>query len=339
MNSTAILEKFDAVEITNDSRITGEELDFCTAQQELYAKVLAQHCYSYDVLHQLKTDNKAFMQSVAGDNEYTSHDHTYVRYGCDYIDLGKEDFAQKHIGHIHEKFISIIIDYFKEKYNVSINKPKYEMLLGLEPPEDPEAGHRGFRRLSDWSEEEKEQLFTQKKAYKKAHSAYLNAIINAELDYNAILDHIFLVLNGSTFAERVEQEIKDASRKATSGHRSGPEIKNKKISLDILYPHKGYRDVYEVELNGEGYRAILRALAYFNSDKRQTEIYSGWNRFIGYNKYETDGIFDLHQVGSTKVISFKYYKNGKFEITFDSHTTARQFASEYLYSKGAANDE
>jgi len=331
MNTLAILEKFEIVEITNESRITGEELEFCTAQQALYAKVLGQHCYAFDVLQQLKNDCKAFMRSVASDNKYQSHGHTYQRYSCKYVEISKEDFVKDHIIKIHEKFISVIINYFTEKYNVSIDKPKYEILLGLKKPDNPERPFYGYRKLSD---EEKEKMVAQERAYKEAQDAYLDSIINAELDYNTLLDHIFVELNGSTFAERAEQEIKRASRKATSDKWSKPEIKNKKITMDILSPRKGWRDQYEVDLDSDGYRAILRALTYFNSEKHQSEIYSGWYHFMGSRKYESDGIFDTHQVGSTKVLSFRYYKNGKFEVTFDAHTTALQFASEYLYSDG-----
>jgi len=333
MNTLAILEKFEIVEITNESRITGEELEFCAAQQALYAKVLGQHCYAFDVLQQLKNDCKAFMRSVASDNKYQSHGHTYQRYSCKYVEISKEDFVNDRIIKIHEKFISVIINYFTEKYNVSIDKPKYEILLGLKKPDIPEHPFYGFRKLSD---EEKEIIIAQKRAYEEEQDAYLDSIINAEIDYNTLLDHIFVVLNGSTFAERVEQEIKAASRKAThwSGKNPKYEIKNKKIVFDILYPRKNYNGKYEVELNGNDYHAILRALTYCNSEKCVKEIYSSWYRFMDYKKYESDGIFDSHEVGSTKVLSFKYFKNGKFEVTFDAHTTALQFASEYLYSEG-----
>ncbi|RFZ76110.1 hypothetical protein DS742_25385 [Lacrimispora amygdalina] len=333
MDTLAILEKFEEVEISNVSRISPEELAFCTTQQVLYRKVLGQHFYSFDVLQQLKDDCQEFMQSIDEDNAYDSHGSTYHHYSCSYVELQKEDFALQHIGSIHNRFISIILGYFKRKYNVSIDEPEYELLLGIKKPERPEHSFYGFRDLSD---EYKEKLRLQSQAYEDAYNAYLDAVINAELDYNLLLDHIFLELNGSTFAERVEQEIKEASQKATCTYHKkvNYEIKNKKIAFDILYPRKDFRNSYEVELNGEGYLAILRALSYFNSDKCQNEIYSGWYRFTGYSKYESDGIFDSHEAGSSKVLGFKYYKNGKFEVTFDTHTTAREFALEFLYSEG-----
>ena len=271
------------------------------------------------------------MKSVADDNDYHSHGQTYHHYGCNYVEINKEDFALEHVGSIHKRFISIIIDYFTKKYNVSIEKPDYEILLGLNKPEDPEFPFYGFR---DRSGEAKKKYTAQKRAFEIALDAYQDSIINAELNYNAILDHIFVELNGSTFAERADQEIREASRKATRnrGNRPSYEIKNKRIVMDILCPRKNWRDEYEVSLDGEYYQAVLRALTYFNSEKSKSEIYSGWYHYIGYCKRESEGVFDLHQVGSTKVLSFKYYKNGKFEVTFDAHTTAKEFAEEYLYS-------
>lgn len=337
MNTQTILEKFDSIEITNESRIAGEELEFCTAQQRLYAKVLAQHCYAFDVLQQLKDDCKTFMQSVAVDNEYHSHSHTCRHYSCSYVEINKEDFARKYIGSIHEMFISIIISYFTEKYNVAIEKPEYEALLDLKQPENPECPFYGFHNIS---KEEKEKYRAQKRSFEKAQDTYWDSIIAAELNYNAILDHIFVQLDGRTFSERADQEIKEASRKATRNYRRKPlyEIKNKRITMDILHTKKNLRDEYEVSLDGEGYQAVLRALTYFNSGKSKSNIYSGWYQFIGYCKRDSEGIFATHQVGSTRVLSFKYYKNGRFEITFDSHTTAKEFAAEYLYNNEVETD-
>lgn len=56
------------------------------------------------------------------------------------------------------------------------------------------------------TEAEKRKKYTaQKRAFEIALDAYQDSIINAELNYNAILDHIFVELNGSTFAERADQ--------------------------------------------------------------------------------------------------------------------------------------
>ena len=47
-------------------------------------------------------------------------------------------------------------------------------------------------------------------------------------------------------------------------------------------------------------------------------------------KDERDGIYDNHYINGIKINNFKYYKNGKFDVTFDNHTNALNFAREFL---------
>lgn len=339
MNTSALLEKFDTVEIKNETRISGDELAFCEAQQDLYVKVLAQHRKAFRTLEKLRMDCETFLASVAEINTYTSGSYSHPYYSCEYTSLSKEDFAKKNIGSAHEQFIRIIIRHFTDKYNVSIEDPEYLLLLNLEAPEDP---HRHFYGFSGMTEEEKERFHKEKEDYKNACDTYLDDIINSELHYDMILDHIFLNLDGSSFAERAEQEIVTGSRNAANNqyhNKALYEVKNKRISLDILYAHKDWNNKSEVSLDGADYRAVLRALSYFNSDKRVTEIYTGWHWYTGYNKKEDDGIFALHEVGTGKVQTFKYYKNGKFEVGFDSHASAQRFAQEYLQCSGSGDGQ
>jgi hypothetical protein len=72
-------------------------------------------------------------------------------------------------------------------------------------------------------------------------------------------------------------------------------------------------------------------LTYFDSDKSHTATYSNWvTDFAGYEKREKDGIYGNHSVNGNKIHYFKYYKNGKFDVTFDNHTNDLNFAREYL---------
>ena len=337
MSISSVLDKFAAVEITNASRISDDELAFCTAQQALYEKVLEHHRDTFAALVQLANNGAVFMSSVTADNECRHYGETYPRYREYKIEADLQAFAKDNIGEIHEKFISIIIDYFNKKYGTAIEQPGHKMLLGLEKPTEPSFAFSGFREISD---EEKEQRRTAQQAYEDAIQEYWYNIIYSDLEYNALLDHIFISLDGSTFAERAEQEIKDGSRNASSsyGGKLNYEIKNKKISLDILYPRKSWNGTHEVDLSRESYHAILRALTYFDSGKGQTQTYSSWlSRFTGYTFYERDGIFSAHSVGREKIESFRYFKNGKFEVTFDSHTSATAFARDYLF-RGEAGD-
>jgi len=332
MVAQTLLEKFEMVEITNGSRISEEELDFCTRQQMLYEQVLEHYRSTFYVIQKTVNDDAAFLKTVSDVNDYSSHGRTYHYYSGYKIDADKKDFAQKDIGSTHERFISILIEYFNNRYGTTIEKPAYETLFEINQPEYKSTFY-GFHGIT---EAEKDVRLVQSRAqqmeYEQAMDEYLDYIIHANLDYNAVLDHIFVSLNGSTFTERAEAEIIENSRIA-SGRCGKPnyEIKNKKIVLSILHPRKSWNNQYEVDLSGSGYRSILRALTYFDSDKRVVGTFAGWMRFTGYTNYESEGIFDSHDVGGDKVLTFRYYKNGRFEIGFDSHLSTKQFAQEYLF--------
>ena len=335
----SILDKFEAVEITNVSRISGEELAFCTAQQALYAAVLNQHRYVFEVLCKLDTDCHSFLESVSEDNKYSEGPYSSTRYHCEYVKLSKKEFAHDNIGGIHRTFVSTIMGYFTKKYGVDIETPEYLPLLGLEEPKEPDRPW-AYSRRKDWTDEELDRMDAEDRAYKQATEAYLDAIIGAQLDYNTLLDYIFVELDGSTFAERAEQEIKEGSRDAS--HYSGKvkyALKNKRLAFKILHASKSFSDYYDVSLNNDNYKAILRALTYFDSGKQETDIYAGWHSFIGYSKSERDGIFETHSVFGHKIEAFRYYKNGKFEVTFTSHAAAQQFISEYLYPDEGGEDD
>lgn len=97
---------------------------------------------------------------------------------------------------------------------------------------------------------------------------------------------------------------------------------------------------YEICLDSEKYKALLRALTFFDSSKEQVSIYDGWlERFVSFSysgKKEKEGIFDEHPALGKKVVKFKYFKNGRWDIVFASGVHALSFAKEYLGYKEAA---
>jgi len=337
MYAPNIWDKFEAIEIKNDNRVPQEDIDFCATQQTLYTKVMAQHRHIFDSLCQLRDDNEVFLQSVATDNAYKSvggYSDTY--YSCDPVQITKEDFTDKHFDKIQTRFVSAIIKYFSERYHVELTAPDYKALMQIVKPEEPSYNFH-FNRTDD----ENAVFRAEQKRYTEKCDAYLDSIRVCELDYNAILDYVFVELGGNSFGEHSEQEIISGSKSATKCRWGGQryEIKNKKIAFAILHARKGWDGAYNISLSDSDYRAILRSLTYFDSDKKSREMYARWNQFVSYTKYERDGIFGVHDVYGTKVVSFKYYKNGKFEVTFDSHTSAAAFAETYLYWEGTDDNE
>lgn len=118
-------------------------------------------------------------------------------------------------------------------------------------------------------------------------------------------------------------------------------LQSKKLSIqNLLCSKTDLWGEYEICLDSEKYKALLRALTFFDSSKEQVSIYDGWlERFVSFSysgKKEKEGIFDEHPALGKKVVKFKYFKNGRWDIVFASGVHALSFAKEYLGYKEAA---
>lgn len=161
----------------------------------------------------------------------------------------------------------------------------------------------------------------------------------ARIEYPLILDDIFSYLGGFSFQEKVEQEIKTDAKAGVTYAKY--KLQSKKLSIqNLLYSKTDLWGEYEICLDSEKYKALLRALTFFDSSKEQVSIYDGWlERFVSFSysgKKEKEGIFDEHPALGKKVVKFKYFKNGRWDIVFASGVHALSFAKEYLGYKEAA---
>ena len=324
-----LLEKFEKVEIKNDSRLGDEDKKYCDRQYTLYIKVLNHYRNMFKLLQNVNQQDNDFYKSVSVENDYYSGTYKHQIYMHEFMKVNKEDFSGI-MEETHNRFIERINKYFINKYNVTLKEKKFKDYVQLEKPESPSS--YGYRNMT---EEEIEQCKIKKEEYKAAFDIYLNNKINAELHYDPIVDDIFISLGGFNFAEKAENEIKENAQNAVKGYRDNEpkyEIKNGKISFDIMFSRKcSIWNQYRIDLSSESYHAVLRALTYFDSDNTETAIYDKWiGRFTGYEKKEEEGIYDSHYANGVKIHYFKYYKNGKFDVTFDNHTNALTFAREFL---------
>lgn len=313
-----LLEKFSNVEFQNDTRLCREDTEFCEAQQDTYQNVMS----NIKEIH-----NDLILLKEKEENLYKYNSEKYYAKIVNY----KPESLFKNMENTHDKFIDIVISYFRSKYDVSIECVNYKHYINFEEPKSVE-NYFSFRP----TDEEIDQMRIDEENYKKQLAIYQNNIINLIIDYNSIIDYVFDKLGGFSFTEKVEKEIKDDCKKACYCYRDGsPEfdIKNSKISFTSL-THSGINSIwrrYEISLNSDGYKSVLRALTYFNSNYTETSIYDGWySNFIVYDKSEDDGIYNIHETGGSTVTHFKYFKNGKFEVTFDNHVNTLKFAKEFL---------
>lgn len=327
----SILDMFESVEIKNNSRLSDEDAEFCMKQQALYEKVKAHYAEMHSRLQALNQFDGGFYKDVSDDNAYHSGSYEYKIYEKEFFKFGEDDFL-KLIIMVHNIFLKQINRYFRDKYRITIEDKEAVIYLGLKKPKEPEPPYHFYKA----TEEEKAAYKAKKQSYELEYKQYVQNITSATLHYDCVVDDIFMLLGAFTFAEQAEQEIKDGAFNA--GRRS-VEVRSRKIVFDILSSYKcRIMDRYEISLDGQDYKSLLRALSYFDSDKRNVAIYDSWlGKFVNYKKYESDGIYGTHSANGSKVINFKYYKNGKFEVEFVNHKTALEFAHEFLgYKEEAA---
>jgi len=324
--NVSLLDKFELVKIQNNSRLSDEDADFCMKQQALYEKVHAHYLEMYVRLQALQQFDEGFYESVSVDNAYYSGRYKHKIYEKEFFKFDEDDFL-KLIIKVHDIFVKQINRYFRDKYRISIEDKSAETYLGIKKPKEPEPHYR----YSRMTEEEKLAFKAKMQEYHADYKQYVENITGSKLHYDCVVDDIFMLLGAFTFAEQAEKEIKDG---AFNTAKRSYEVRSRKIAFGILSSYKSY-DTYEVSLNSEDYRSLLRALSYFDSDKEHIKIYDNWtNRFVDYKKSERDGIYDTHSANGTKVTNFKFYKNGKFEVEFINHRTALEFAREFLGQEG-----
>lgn len=195
------------------------------------------------------------------------------------------------------------------------------------------------KRISSLTEEEKQIYREERKKCCKQKEENLHEVLFARIEYPLILDDIFSYLGGFSFQEKVEQEIKTDAKAGVTYAKY--KLQSKKLSIqNLLCSKTDLWGEYEICLDSEKYKALLRALTFFDSSKEQVSIYDGWlERFVSFSysgKKEKEGIFDEHPALGKKVVKFKYFKNGRWDIVFVSGVHALSFAKEYLGYKEAA---
>jgi hypothetical protein len=154
-----------------------------------------------------------------------------------------------------------------------------------------------------------------------------------EVNYNILLDEIFVQLEGYNFEEKAIKEIKDkmkAQIKLSKRNWQDTEetynmsIKDKKLIFDnLIYAGKNWNNKYE--FRGDNLIPLLSALCHFNNGSKT--IYYDLKELCSYSVEEW--AFTKHELDYTKFKSLKIYKNSKIEVEFTNNEYARQFALEY----------
>jgi len=154
-----------------------------------------------------------------------------------------------------------------------------------------------------------------------------------DITYNNIIDDIILQLDGFTFIEKAVKELKDKTRTTYnySDYRkvSNMIIKNNKVIIDARFAYKD--SIWnQYRLSGD-FGNIFTALYHFEDGTIPTDRTELHNKYCGYENERKESNFDKYTPETlTKVISIKFFKNGKLEIEFKNNQYAFNFSKEYL---------
>lgn len=252
----ALLEKFNDIEIKNINRIDQEDQEFCELFNQIYSETL--QCYQNTLNSLINLYNK---QIVLVKNSY---DLSVSMYGDFSI-----DGVMKDIHKIKEHFISKVCYHFMRKYNVTINN---------------DAIYKKYKDIE----------LTYHKRENPDKTLNPNLIEYVYLDYNMILDEIFIQFNGYSFWEKAVDEIK-------------------KKALTPLHWYS-YRKHWNYEIKGKTIKFrtnidhIMPALYFYDSN--ETQIINCYTH--------------------NKVSDYRYFENGNTDIKFQKPEYALEFAKKYL---------
>lgn len=146
-----------------------------------------------------------------------------------------------------------------------------------------------------------------------------------------ILDEIIEQLDGFSFVEKAEQEIKQQLQKETT--YSKPVVKGNKLTLSNFF----YLDQFDLKwgnykLSYNSYdraQILLKALYLYEYNITQlTEEAEELYKTFRYGK--NDDVFTTHELNMKKIKSIKLYKNGRVDIEFTSNYYAKEFAKDFL---------
>lgn len=291
-----LFQKFSAVEVKADNRITQADKAFCEKQQAAYEAAIS----CYQELDFFWDDMVKTQKEILGEGDgRPSHDYLH----SDKIRISKSDISS-HIQSLHADFIDVIVNHFTSAYKVSVSA--YDIKNSLLPDKP---GDR-------WDEEKWE-------AYEKQMQTLI-------VRYADIVDQIILRLDGRSFSEQAFYELTNNCHKAAWDlNRQKPQFEQKKDTIRFtgyFCSFTGYSycsDKWELSAS---MKSIMRGACHFESDSYDTFPYN-LRELLGYGSSQ----FDLVEFSScTKLVQIRMFKNGRVDLKFSSSEYAEEFIDRYL---------
>ncbi len=324
----SLMDKFSAVEIKADNRISEEDKVFCQRQQEAFDKSGPALERLADLFDEMVAEQRGILAADGGEF-FNPYMHT------DGFHFGSDD-ARRAMEARNEAFIDRLVNYFARTYSVELSA--YEIKKHLIPgkPSDDFVDVRRYRSWNDMTEEEQADFKKKCAEHKKLMEQHTYLIRHLPLRYEQIVDEIITQLGGFSFQERAMNEMLARCWKA--GHREDWrtnktveefEVKNDTLKLlDIGYwctcRDDSWRSYPEWSAS-DGLKHVLEAVAHFQCGRMN----EGHLWFPELFKYDTrENVFPINNM--EKVKNIKLFKNGRVDIKFSSAAYAQEFVENYL---------
>ena len=289
-----LLDKFDAVTVEADFRITPEDKAFCEAHQAAYDAAIQ----SFHELAFFWEDMENTQKELLGSKE-----DTYLS-SRDGPEISQRRI-NAHLEWLHRAVISNIVYHFNSTYHVSVR--------------DDYVANNLLPQMPDLRIYEN----------KEAREAYHKKLREAKIRYEDVFDQMLLLLDGRSFTEQAFHELAEKCHKAAWNlyqNKANYERKKALISFNGYFcslHHYSWQDEWTLE---DKTQDILRGVAHYETGS--FDVYPlGFSELLGYQRSPNNE----HEFSTCKKVKgLKMFKNGRVDIRFATETYAAEFAAKYL---------
>ncbi len=287
-----LMDKFNAVEVMADSRITEADRQFFQKHQDAYQSAV-------EAFRQVQTLMTAQQKEVLGGLEDPRNGWKQYLTSWKFPELEEGKIA-RHINSLHGKFIAAVVNYLNAAYHLSLDTYSIERdLLPQQSDDDP------------------------------AEDGTLDTppVI---LRYEVIIDLILSWFGGRTLSEQAPYEmVENCHRAAWSNHEQKFQQKKNVVTFPGGACSFGYScfNGYESWTFRDGIKDVLKGLAHFETGcfgeyPDDLDCLIPDDAIVRYDLWEFESCKKLERI--------KLFKNGRMDIRFTNEGYARQFVADYL---------
>lgn len=318
-----LLDKFAAVEIKADNRISEADRLYCTQNQTAYEKAGEFLRKLASELSEALEEQRQILCKKESEfyESYMDHDHMTVRHVT-------EALVERHKTLIHN-----IVSYFSRTYSVELDTGIIrDHLIPKAPESNPPYSRWGWGSLT---EEQMEANRAYHEAYEEELKEYQKNIHNMVIRYEDIVDEIFTQLGGFSFTEQALNELREKCYNAAHHRewRSESDTEDFVVKKDVLQLTR-YSCHYDAGWSTprwsipDSTKHILDGIAHFD----RGEFNHGHKLFPALFAWDMQcNIFEFPW--AEKVRSVKLFKNGRVDIKFADAAAVNEFVDNYLRIK------